>query len=219
MIHREAPHCPRRLSGESGGAVVEAALVVPFLALVVLGLVEYGTAWTRQNLLIRSTQSSARTAATQATDRYADYNAIKSIEGSLAPLRNGAIERVVLYRSDKPDGGVPAACKDVTIVDDLSAKGSTAAACNIYSAAQVGNADAVLSHFGGGTAGCDGSAWDRFWCPTDRSRGGDTSDPDYLGVYVKVAYSPLTGIAGSPDSIEADVVYRLDPCITGVSCD
>jgi hypothetical protein len=208
----------RRLSGEAGGAIVEAALVVPFLALVILGLVEYGAAWTRQNLLIRSAQSSARTAATQGADRYADYNAIKSIEGSLPSRATGAIERVVIYRSDQPDGGVPPVCKDMAIVDDLSAKGSTGDACNIYSAVQVGNTDAVLSHFGGGAAGCDGSAWDRFWCPTDRSPGGDASDPDYLGVYVKVAHLPLTGIAGSPDSIEADVVYRLEPCITGVSC-
>jgi hypothetical protein len=216
-VWRPGHHGAARLRGDPGGAVVELALVIPLLSVLVLGLVEYGTAWRQDNVLIRSVQSAARTGATQGTSRYADYNALRSVDASLANLQRVELERVVIYRATAPDGAVPPACRNAVVGDDLSAKG-VAGTCNIYSRSQVGYAGNVLTVFAG-LDGCAATAWDRFWCPTARSRGTDTSDPDYLGVYVRGSYRSVTGIIGSPSSIEADVVFRLDPCITGVSCD
>jgi Flp pilus assembly protein TadG len=207
----------RRVRGDRGGAVLELALVVPLLSVLVLGLIEFGTVWRQDNVLIRSVQSAARTGATQGTDRFADYNALRSINASLANLQRAEIERVVIYKATTADGAVPAACKTAAVADDLAARG-VADTCNIYSARQVAYTGNVLTAFGG-LASCSASAWDRFWCPTERGRGTPTSDPDYLGMYVKLRYTPITGIVSSPETMETDVVYRLDPCITGVSCD
>jgi Flp pilus assembly protein TadG len=199
--------------------VVEFALAVPLLLVLVLGLAEYGTIWQQQSTLTRAAQSAARTGATQGTQRYADYNTIQSLESSLSAIDRLEVERVVVYRADSVDGRVPAACEDVAISDDLSAKGNAAQRCNIYSAAQVAFQGNSLTVYGGTTA-CAAGSWDQYWCPTTRSRGTDTTDPDHLGVYVSTNYQALTGLLGAPEiKLESDVVFRLEPCITGVSCD
>jgi|GEM_PF-944272 len=208
---------PPRLSGDHGVALVEFALVLPLLIVLVLGVMEYGRTWGEKNTLVRSTQSAARTGATQGPDRYADYNALQSIEASLKALGNSTIERVVIFRADAADGQVPAACANLAIADNLSPKGIAASNCNIYSAAQVGFTGNPLTYFPG-TSSCTG-AWDAAWCPTARSRGTDVTDPDYLGVYVRVNYKSLTGILAAPTKdLTATSTFRLDPCITGVSC-
>jgi Flp pilus assembly protein TadG len=217
MTPRSDPSA-RRCAGDGGAVLAEFALVAPLLVVVALGMFEYGLLWQQDNSLVRGAQSAARTGATQGTDRYADYNVLKSIDSSLSALERSAIERVVVYRANSASGKVPAACRDAVIADDLTAKGDVGAACNIYSSSQVQFEGSVLSHFRG-TTSCSSGSWDAFWCPTARSRGTDVTDPDYLGVYVEVSYETLTGIIPSPQTtLATDVVYRLDPCITGVSC-
>jgi hypothetical protein len=204
------------MEGDEGVALVEFALVVPFLIVLLLGTMEFGRTWSEKNTLVRSTQSAARTGASQGPDRFADYNTLKAVEASLSSLGQSTIERVVIFRSDTANGQVPAACANVAIANDLSAKGNAGARCNIYSEAQVKYAGNVLAFFPPGT--CTGG-WDASWCPLTRSRGTDLTDPDYLGVYVKVRYDALTGVLGAPTTnLTATSVFRLDPCITGVSC-
>lgn len=212
---RQGPTATRG-TGDDGVALVEFALVVPFLVVLLLGTMEYGRTWSEKNTLVRSTQSAARTGASQGPDRFADYNTLKAIEASLSSLGRSTIERVVIFRSDTANGQVPATCANVAIANDLSAKGNAGSRCNIYSEAQVKYAGNVLSFFPPGT--CTGG-WDAAWCPLTRSRGTDVTDPDYLGVYVKVRYNALTGVIGTPTTtLNATSVFRLDPCITGVSC-
>jgi Flp pilus assembly protein TadG len=212
----------RRCAGERGGAIVELALALPILAILVLGIAEYGTIWQQQSTLTRAAQSAARTGAGQGTLRMADYNAIQQMEAGLAGVDNIEVERVVIYRADAANGQVPTTCKNMAITDNLSAKGNSASRCNVYSPAQVAFEGSVLSHYGtvnSSPATCAASSWDHFWCPLGRSRGSDTTDPDYLGVYVKTTYQPMTSLLGTPEiDIDADVAFRLDPCITGVNC-
>jgi Flp pilus assembly protein TadG len=212
----------RRCAGERGGAIVELALALPILAILVLGIAEYGTIWQQQSTLTRAAQSAARTGAGQGTLRMADYNAIQQMEAGLAGIDNIEVERVVIYRADTADGGVPATCKNMAITDDLNAKGNSGSHCNVYSPAQVAFEGSVLSHFGTNASSpptCAANSWDHFWCPLGRSRGSDITDPDYLGVYVNTTYTPMTSLLGTPEiDIDADVAFRLDPCITGVNC-
>ena len=91
--------------------------------------------------------------------------------------------------------------------------------CNVYSRAQIEFRGNVLAQVPGGQRTAP-AGWDASWCPTARSRGSDTTDPDFLGVYVKVGTKALTGIVGLPtQTLSSTSVFRLDPCITGVSCD
>ena len=205
-----------RLRGDEGAVLVELALVLPLLILLTLGVLEFGRTWGEKNTLIRSAESAARTGATQGPERFADYNTLQSVRASLASLGGSEIERVVIFRSDSANGRVPQQCVDLPIADDLSAKGIAGQRCSIYSSAQVDFQGNVLTYFGSPT--CSGD-WDAAWCPTTRSRGTDVTDPDYLGVYIKVRYEALTGILGNPTAdLSATSVFRLDPCITGVSC-
>jgi Flp pilus assembly protein TadG len=213
----------RRLRGDDGAVLVEFALVAPLLIMLVFGLVDYGRMYNQDNVLIRSVQSAARTGAAQGPDRYADYNVLQSLEASLSAMEGAAIQRVVVFRASSANGQVPAACLTAARPDDLTARGvstgsgSTAVRCNIYSRSQVEYRGNVLSFFPG-TSNCAGG-WDASWCPTTRSRGSDTTDPDFLGVYVQVEATALTGIVGLPTaSMSSTSVFRLDPCITGVSC-
>jgi hypothetical protein len=208
-----------RLHGDDGAVLVEFALVAPLLVMLVFGLVDYGRMYNQNNVLIRSTQSAARTGASQGTDRYADYNILQSLEASLSAMDGAEVTRVVVFRASAANGQVPAACLSAARPNDLSARGvsSGSTRCNIYSRAQLEYRGNVLSYFRGGTS-CTGG-WDASWCPTSRSRGSDTTDPDFLGVYVEVEATALTGIVGLPTaSIDSSSVFRLDPCITGVSC-
>jgi hypothetical protein len=208
-----------RARGDEGAVLVEFALVAPLLILLVFGLIDYGRLLNEQNLLVRAGQSAARTGASQGPDRFADYNILQSIEASLASLDGGDVERVVVFRASSADGTVPPACANLAIADDLSAKGvsSGSVRCNVYSRAQVEYRGDVLARFPA-AANCAGG-WDASWCPTSRSRGSDTTDPDFLGVYVKVGTSSLTGVVALPTSdLTSTSVFRLDPCITGVSC-
>ena len=203
--------------GDGGAVLVEFALVAPLLIVLVFGLVDYGRMYNQNNVLIRSTQSAARTGASQGPDRYADYNALESIAASLSTVDGIQIERVVVFKASSANGKVPAACANNVIANDLSAKG-VAGQCNIYSQAQVEFTGNVLSKFKISPPNCVGS-WDASWCPTTRSRGTDITDPDFLGVYVKVTTKSLTGLVALPTStMTSTSVFRLDPCITGVSC-
>ncbi|MCU0311182.1 MAG: pilus assembly protein [Acidimicrobiales bacterium] len=216
MGRHAEPSATRRARGDEGTALVELALVLPLLVLLVLGVLEYGRAWGESNTVIRAAEAAGRTAATQGPDRFADYNALQSVQASLASLGGSEIERVVIFRADSADGRVPQPCVDLPIADDLTTKGIPAQRCNVYSAAQVDFAGNVLTYFGNPT--CTGN-WDAAWCPTARSRGTDVTDPDFLGIYIKIRYEALTGIIGNPTAdLTATSVFRLDPCITGVSC-
>ncbi len=209
-----------RFRGDDGAVLVEFALVAPLLLVLVFGLIDYGRMLNDDNTLTRTVQSAARTGAGQGTDRFADYNIVQSIEASLATLDGSTIERVVVFKSTTADGVVPAACRDLAIVDNLNAKGVSTGGvrCNIYSKAQIEFRGNLLTRFPS-TSGCVGG-WDAAWCPTTRSRGTDLTDPDFLGVYVKLKTTALTGIVGLPtQTLSSTSVFRLDPCITGVSCD
>jgi len=209
----------RRLQGDDGAVLVEFALVAPLLIMLVFGLIDYGRMYNQKNVLIRSVQSAARTGASQGPDRYADYNVIQSVEASLSAMDGAEIERVIVFRASAANGQVPAACLSTARPDDLTAVGvnSGTTRCNIYSRSQVGYRGNVLGFFPG-TTNCVGG-WDASWCPTTRSRGSDTTDPDFLGVYVEVEAKALTGIVALPTAtMTSTSVFRLDPCITGVSC-
>jgi Flp pilus assembly protein TadG len=54
----------RRSTGDEGGqAAVEFALVLPFLLVMLIGIVEFGRAWNQHQVITRAAQESARKAS------------------------------------------------------------------------------------------------------------------------------------------------------------
>jgi hypothetical protein len=205
LPHRVAKRRSRR---DGGVALVELALVVPFLAVLALGIMEYGNAWRQVAGLERATQQSARTVSSLATDRYADYEALRAADTLVRGLSGLEIENVVIYLADET-GVMPDGC-GMASIDDL---------CNFYTATQVATANPV----GFGTPSvvnpsCRSGSWDSAWCPTEREREGSAAH--HIGVRLTVTYSPITGLL--PDelvTITRYAVYRIEPCAQGqTSC-
>lgn len=196
---------------DEGVALIEAALVLPLVALLLVGMIEAGFAWRDSNALARSTQQAARTAARLADSELADYEALRALDSALAGLAASSIQRVIVYDAGAGAGdSPPAVCLDEEPADPPAPAGEFGL-CNIYSAAQV-HSDSP-SEFGDGTS-CAGK-WDQNYCPSDRVRSGDS--PDRIGVWVELRFDQVTSVLPGSLSLSRASVYQLEPCIAGAS--
>ena len=202
------PIAPPRGRGDDGAVLVEFALVLPFLVVIFLGVVDYGSAFNDANRVDRAVLSAGRTVSSVADGRQADFATIQSLASSLETNSRVVIEKVIVYDSTSSDGEVPANC--------LSAPTSgfppygRSGRCNVYTGSQVANA--TQANFAG-TTSCTGSSWDARWCPTSRQR---DVNPDRVGVWVQVRYDPLTGLFPADGiTVERSAVYQLEPTAAG----
>jgi TadE-like protein len=191
----------RRRSGERGAVLVEMAIVVPLLALFVLGIVECGFAWRANVTLTNAARAGARVGSSSGNERLADYNILQAVRSGLSDFDTSRIDRIVVFKATSPDGGVPSTCREGSSVSGV---------CNVYSAA-----DLTLgpSSFGEGTTTCTGSP-DASWCPTSREvRQG--AGPDYVGVYLQVRHALVTSLLPLDDfTMEGNAVMRAEPKAT-----
>lgn len=191
---------------------MELAIALPFLLILVLGVFEFGFLWGDVNRVDRASQNSARTGSSLGNQRFADYEALRTVESSLAGLDGATVVRVITYRSQTPNGDVPQSCLNIAAVG-TAAKGVNGV-CNVYSPEQIASDNP--GSFGSPTAAlteCSKTAWDGAWCPTGRSR--VLSNPDYLGVFVEVLYEGRTSIIPGSISVKQRAVYQVEPCKAG----
>ncbi len=197
----------RRADGrrQRGAALVEAALALPLVLLIVFGIVEAGLALRDSNVLSRSVQASARTGARVADGRTADYEVLRALQSGLSAVKASSISRVVIYDATA-DASVPTNCRTVPRPNDLSAVGFSN--CNVYSRLQVTTDDPT----GFDGAGCAGD-WDVNFCPSGRTRDGDT--PTRLGVWVELDYDNFLPLVPSAVSLTERAIFQLEPCVAG----
>lgn len=199
-----AEHRDRRRNRDRGAVLIEFALVLPVLALLALGIFEFGNLWRQTNGVERAAQQGGRTVSSQANGRYADYEALRAIDSAMSGLSGLDVTRVVIFNATGASGEVPAAC--------LS--GSQSGLCNTYTGSILSSTS--LAPFPGGSVtnpSCAGGA-DAAWCPVDRNRTG--SAPDRIGVHITAQYTPVTGLL--PDlglTVERTTVYQIEPCAQG----
>lgn len=187
---------------ERGATLLEAALILPLLVALFLGVVEFGFAWRDVNAIERGLQTAARVGASASSTRYADYNTLRALDSSLGDLAGATVQRVVIFRSTSADGVVPSGCAGGTAVSGV---------CNVYTAAQLDTENPT--GFPDTGAGCVG-AWDASWCPM--SRDDDLPTPDYLGVWVRLSYDRFTSVIPTPTvTIERTAVFQVEPCVPG----
>lgn len=205
MNHRRL--LARRGLDDRGIALVEFALVLPFLSLMILGIFEYGNLWRQSGSIERAVQQGARTVTSQADARFADYEALRSIDTITRGLPGITVERVIIYRADAADGAVPSACLG----------GSQAGLCNTYTGSQV----QLTSPSGFPATGtvnptCAAGSLDIGWCPTTRPR--EDNNMISIGVHLTVSYEPVTNLISGPGmTIERQAVYQIEPCAQGQS--
>lgn len=188
----------RRRRGDRGATLVEFALVLPILALLAFGTVEFGLAWRDSMTVSNALRSGARVGSNAGDDRLADYDILKQVESAIHEIDNTRIERVVIFRSTNLDGIPPAGCVAGTPQSGV---------CNVYTAAQMSSLTAAsFDH-----ATCSGDP-DSSWCPTTREDR-QVVGPDYLGVWVQVHRDWITGLFPPSAGITMTdhAIMRLEP--------
>lgn len=186
----------RRTSGERGSALVEVVLVVPFLAVLMLGTLELGMAWRDSMTIATSLRGAARVVTNDGDGRLADYNALKSLEASLSELDEAQIVRIVIFDATT-NTDVPIPCTQGTPISG---------SCNVYVAADLHRDQADF----GGTTTCTSSSPDSDWCPLSRDTvqaGGLTK----VGVWMRYDRQGITNFEPTDMTITDTAYMNVEP--------
>jgi len=215
----------RRSREQRGAAVVEAAIVLPAILLVLLGMLEMGLYFKDSFTVSESTKNAAHTGAQYAAVADADYYILQTVN-HLASAIGGSVVEVVVYNADNPDplhqtnGNVSATCVasangvDVPYTDSggISHPTGGIGSCNVYWAVN-GDLNRPESVFAAGTF-TNAQHWagaSRFQNTTDIRANGQPG-PDLIGVWVKATHAWMTGvIRTSPSTISSQAIFRIEP--------
>jgi hypothetical protein len=174
--------------------LVEAALVIPLLLMLVVGIAEFGFAFRDRLTVQTSVRTAARVGSSLGNDVQSDYNILQAMKSALGSIPLANVETIVVFKSTTANGAVPATC--LTGVSQLNS-------CNVYTAAALSAAPTSF--------GCGAGALDTMWCPTSRVVDQATG-LEYLGIYVQVKHTFLSGFLGSRQvTLKDNVVLRLEP--------
>ena len=95
-----------RKSREEGVAAVEFALILPVLALLLFGVIEFGRVWSQYQVFQGAAREGARCAAVQATE-FSDCDIQTSIQQAAEPYEPDSAAAVQIG-----GGSAPAGCTD-----------------------------------------------------------------------------------------------------------
>lgn len=194
---------------DAAAVLVEFAMALPLLTFFLLGIFEFGFGFRQKIYQERASQSAGRAAASTATDRYADFDALRAIDSSMGGSSNLELTRVIIWDAPSADATVPPQCLNIS-ASGMGAKGRSGL-CNVYSPEQV--AASAPTGFRTATA-CAGGAWDANWCPLDRDNA--APDVDFVGVYIEAEYDTLTNLLPVGDlTFTTQAVYHLEPSYVG----
>ncbi|MBV8690292.1 MAG: pilus assembly protein [Actinobacteria bacterium] len=182
----------RRMQGQRGVVMVEAALLLPVIMMIALCAIDFGLAWRDRMRTETAVRSGARTGSNLKNDSQTDYNVLQAVKAGLADIPTANIDRIVIFNATS-SGTVPAACASGT---------ASSGSCNVYTAASMNLASSSF--------GCGSTAPDRFWCPTSRQVN-QAAGEDYIGVWVEAHRSRITGFVPGITKIHATAVMRLEP--------
>lgn len=209
-----------RRRSERGVTVIEAAIVLPFVLLLLLGIIEFGLAWRDVNTMERGLQTAARVGSGTGDGRFADYEALRSLSATVSGMAGAEIKRVIIYdvTAGNSNGQPPSGCLAVT--PSPNAARGVSGVCNVYSREQAEAASPIGFPDNGSATACPGGSWDGNWCPLGR----DDLPPvtGRYGMYVEVAYQPITNLLPGPTfNIDERAVFYIEPCVpgTGTPCD
>lgn len=192
----------RRARGDRGVALLEFAMVLPFLIVLVTGVLEFGSAFRDSMTVSNSLRSGVRVASNSGDDRLTDYGTIKALEAAIRDVPDSKINRIVIF-----DAGTvnepPAACKSGSSVADV---------CNVYTPSDFARPQSDFEALNPSDPNqCASGAPDAAWCPLERSTDQATGT-DRVGVWVEVFLPYRTGLfPGSGLTVTDSVVMRLEP--------
>jgi hypothetical protein len=175
-----------RTADDRGAALVEFALVAPFLFLLAFGLLEIGLAWRDSQLVTQAARTGARGAAQLGINDQSDAFVVESVEATLGHL-SGDLNRIVIYDASAPDGSMPPACEG-------AGPPGVAGQCSVYDQASYG----TYANFANGA-----------WPPA--SRDNTAPDTSYVGVRVEINRPYITGLFPNAIQIADTTVMSIEP--------
>ena len=200
-----------RAEGDRGLAMVEMAIVAPFLALMVAGIIEFGTVW-RDNLTVTSSSRAAtRVVSNLGDNNLADYEALLSLNSGLSAIDGYTLEYVMIYDAVAADGAPDPRCFD-SGGDPVPNSGG---GCNVYTGVQVAAMQSLscttsCTEFPI-TANCAGGLTADF-CPQQDRQTDQTLGLTSIGVWVRIERDYFTGIfPGDGVTIEDYTVMKVEP--------
>jgi hypothetical protein len=201
------PHVLRRDPADEGNALIEAALVLPFLLLVCMGIVEFGLGFTAANRVESASSTAARVGAADGHRVEADRDVLVSVKAALDSTSLANLDRVIVYLPDV-NGAMPSGCDpgNGNPATDTGVVGK----CNSYGGNTVrAVASSSMVGFGG-----TGSAKDHYWSPSGRL---DTlaGPPQMLGVMIRTKYTNQTRTYWGDFVIKKQSIYQLQPDFDG----
>ncbi len=109
-----------RISREEGVAAVEFALILPVLALMLFGILEFGRVWSQYQVFQGAAREGARCAAVQAT-KFSDCEIQPAIDHAAEPYDPDGVAAVKIGSTNAPAGCTDAdQGKDVQVSWDQS---------------------------------------------------------------------------------------------------
>ena len=191
----------RRLAGDGGAALVEAAFVSPVFLLFLFGIVEFGSAYGDYLSVSNLVQTASRQESVQGNNIQADWLTIQAVKNANNALPKSRLVQVVIFKASGPGAAVPSACKTASQnVGGTNTPG--VGSCNRFTATEWNAAN-------GATWTCS-STQISSWCPSLRKV--KVSDPpDYLGVYIQATHPFITGLFGKTLTLTDTTITRLEP--------
>ncbi len=226
MIKRRSRRSSNGASRDRGAVFIEFALLLPVLLLFAMGIVEYGMGWRAANDVNAAARDGARSGTSASAYATADRSVLVSIANNLASSGDlDGVEKIIVYKASSANGQVPGSCLAKTNPSgSASSPGfvvGVGGVCNVYGPGQLtyllngSNASNNGPWVNSAGTGCDGSDLDAPWCPAIRNHSLTSNSFDYMGVYVKLKHSSITGFGFGDQMIERTAVFSLEPKFGG----
>jgi hypothetical protein len=191
----------RRATGDRGSVLAEFALLLPFLALMAFGVLEFGLAWQDKMTVQTAGRAAVRVGSSAGTNADADKSLLLGLGSAISDVGLDNVDWVMVYKSSTADGAAPATCTTPT-------PHSVSGSCNAYTGAQLKHV--VAGSAPGSWFGCGVGSLDLSWCPASRQTT-QAVGTDYLGVWVRARHPMRTGFFGSEVTLRDQAVMRLEP--------
>ena len=175
--------------------IVEAALTVVVFAMLLFGIIEFGTAFYDYLTSSNVTRTAARIGSTMGNAALTDYQILQKVKSAAAPLPPSEIQQIIIYKASGVGAAPDPSCK----------AGSVTGLCNTYVNSDMSRPSTDF--------GCGSASPDRYWCPTSRvvsASGNSGAGPDYLGVYIRVLHKSVTGMFGPSFTFAPNMVLKIE---------
>jgi hypothetical protein len=196
-------------------------MFTPLFMYLLFGIAEMGLFFRTYITIGAALADGSRTGSILGNSLDVDYQIIQSVKRDLEAVPRNDIKVLVVYKAGSASTtnaaatAVPSACSQPSVSTPVSLI-STASNCSAYTPATDWNAtetryytcQTTPSPYQNRSAG---------WCPTDRLTAATATGttpkgpPDYLGIYVRVNHTYLTGLFGRTKTAEQTMVTRLEP--------